>query len=259
MKKILTTLACGAILATTASADMARLEMGAGVWNQTPTGIMSYTDSLGVTGAYTSDEKEDSTGYVWMLIKHPIPIVPNLRLEYTNLKDTGIIDGSFEAFELPGTSPTVAGSLELTQFDVIPYYNILDNTAWTTLDIGIDFKVQKTTFEAEDVEVGGVTENYSDSETIVIPMAYARVRVEIPGTDIGLEADGKYITYDGSTISDFRAKVDYTLSFIPVIQPAIEIGYRVQKFDITVDEDDSSESKMDMEFSGVYAGLMLRF
>ncbi len=256
MRKILTTLACGAMLATAANADMARFEMGGGVWNQNPTGILSYTDS-GATGTYTSDEKEDSGAYLWMLIKHPIPIVPNIRLEYTNIKDTGVVSGvGFEDFIIPATT---TGSLELTQLDVIPYYNILDNTAWTTLDLGIDLKVQKTTFEAADVQIDGIpNQNYSDSATVVIPMVYARVRVEIPGTDIGLEADGKYVTYDGSTISDYRAKVDYTMSFIPVIQPAIEVGYRVQKFDIE-NEDGAETTKMDMEFSGVYAGLMLRF
>jgi len=255
MKKTLTTLAIGAMLTTAANADFARVEMGGGVWNQNPSGILSYTDS-GATGTYTSDEKEDSSAYLWMLIKHPIPIIPNIRLEYTNIKDTGVIDGDFKDFELGGLA-TTTGSLELTQYDIIPYYNILDNTAWTTLDLGIDFKVQNTTYSADDVEeVPGITTNYSDSEIVVIPMVYARVRVEIPGTDIGLEADGKYITYDGSTISDYRAKVDYTMSFVPVVQPAIEVGYRVQKFDVTSDDD---KTKMDMEFSGVYAGLMVRF
>ena len=252
MKKILTTLVCGAILATTVSADIARFEMGGGVWNQTPEGFLSYTDA-GATGKYTSNKKEDGSAYLWMLIKHPIPIVPNLRLEYTNIKDKGVVTGTFKDFDAP-TDTT--GSLELTQYDVIPYYNILDNTMWTTLDIGIDLKVQETNYQAKGVTIDSViNQNYDDSETVVIPMVYARVRVELP-LNIGVEADGKYVTYDGSTIYDVRAKVDYTFDFVPVVQPAIEVGYRVQKFDVTSDDD---KTKMDMEFSGVYAGLMLRF
>jgi hypothetical protein len=46
------------------------------------------------------------------------------------------------------------------------------------------------------------------------------------------------------------------LNFIPVIQPALEIGYRVQKIDI---DEDSIDAKLDIDFSGVYAGLMVRF
>jgi len=43
MKKVLSSLACGLILASTASADIARVEMGAGAWMQTPSGAITYT------------------------------------------------------------------------------------------------------------------------------------------------------------------------------------------------------------------------
>ena len=89
-----------------------------------------------------------------------------------------------------------------------------------------------------------------------VPLLYARARVQIPSTDLGLEADIKYITTGDSTVYDARAKVDYTLKFVPVIQPALEVGYRVQKIDI---DEDSIDAKLDIDFSGVYAGLMVRF
>ena len=259
MKKILTTLAVGAMLATAASADMGRIEMGVGAWQQTPSGVLSYEDS-GVTGSDVSNETEETSAYAWMLIKHPIPILPNIRLEYANVESSGKIkEANFEDFTAPINTPTF---LEMTQYDIIPYYNILDNTGWVTLDLGLDIKVIELDYQADGVDiVGGPNDTtYTESETIAIPLVYARVRVEIPGTNIGLETDGKYITYDDSTVYDIRAKVDYTLDFIPVIQPAIEVGYRIQKFDISDDGDTAgSTAKFDMEFSGVYAGMMLRF
>jgi len=260
MKKILTTLACGAILATTASADFARVEMGGGLWSQSPSGDMSYTNNGVVQGQYDSDKKDNSNAYIWMYIKHPIPIVPNLRLEYTGVKDSGVIQGNFKDFNLPITSPTTTGSIEMTQYDVIPYYNILDNTFWMTIDLGVDIKILDTTFKAEGVKLNGssIVSDYEDKTNLALPLAYARARVEIPGTDIGLEADGKYISYDGSTIYDACAKVDYTLDFIPVIQPGVEVGYRTQKFDLKY-KDGADETKVNLSFSGFYAGLMLRF
>ncbi|MDF1883003.1 TIGR04219 family outer membrane beta-barrel protein [Sulfurimonas sp. SAG-AH-194-C21] len=255
MKKILTTLTCAAILATTVSADFGRVEMGGGAWNQIPTGILSYTDA-GSTGTYTSNEKEEQSMYAWMLIKHPIPIIPNLRLEYTTLKDNGVVSGSFKDFDVPGATTT--GSLDITQYDVIPYYNLLDNTAWITLDLGLNLKVMETTYKVDGVNVpgiGGITA-YEDTSSIIIPMGYVRARVEIPVTNIGIEADVKYISYAGNTVSDIRVKVDYTLAFIPVIQPGLEIGYRVQKFDLTSEDE---KTKFNIDFSGVYAGLMIRF
>ena len=98
--------------------------------------------------------------------------------------------------------------------------------------------------------------SYSESEDIPLPMAYLRGRVEIPGTDFGVEGDIKYISYSDSKVYDARIKVDYTLDFVPVVQPALEVGYRTQKID--VDEDDFNV-KADVDFSGFYAGLMLRF
>ncbi|MBU0719914.1 TIGR04219 family outer membrane beta-barrel protein [bacterium] len=253
MKKILSTLACGIVLATTASADFARVEMGAGAWMQKPSGEISYTDGVS-SGSDKSLEKEETQNYAWLLIKHPVPIIPNLRVEYVSLKNTGEATGTFKNFTIPATSAT---SLEMTQFDIIPYYNILDNTFWITLDLGVDLKVMNMSYTADGVTIPGSTDtSYSDTTSIALPMLYARVRTEIPVTNIGVEADVKYVTSGSSTIYDARAKVDYTLDFFPVIQPALELGYRVQK--IKIDED-SVDAKMDLDFSGVYAGLMLRF
>jgi outer membrane protein len=253
MKKILKTILSAAVLATIANADFARVEMGAGVWAQTPAGELTYSEGS-LSGKDVFDENQENNAYVWMLIKHPIPVLPNLRLEYVNIDSTGVASGNFEDFTIPATAPT---SLKMSQFDVIPYYNILDNTAWITLDLGLDLKVVSLDFQADGVTIAGSLDtSYSDTQTIVVPLGYLRARVEIPSTNIGLEADVKYVTYDGSTISDIRAKVDYTLDFIPVIQPALEVGYRVQKIDISSDEE---KSAMNVDFAGVYAGLMLRF
>lgn len=250
MKKILTALTCSIVLASTASADLARVEMGAGAWMQTPSGGITYTQN-GVTASDTSDKKEDTSSYVWLLVKHPIPVVPNLRLEYVTLANTGTAIGTFQNFTATGGKT----SFDMTQFDVIPYYNILDNTAWITLDLGIDLKVINLDYKADGV-TGWTASTYSDTASVVVPLAYIRARMEIPATNIGVEADVKYITNGSSTVSDIRAKVDYTIDFIPLVQPALEIGYRVQKIII---DDASVNGKMDFDFSGVYAGLMLRF
>ncbi len=256
MKKLVTGLLSTVALISTLNADFARVEMGVGGWNQSPSGTISYTDAtLGSEGTYTSKQVDNTSTYVWALIKHPIPILPNLRLEYTDIDDQGSAKGSFEDFDTGGLFKNA--SISMKQYDIIPYYNLLDNTAWTTLDLGLDIKVVDASYKAQAVNIFGIgLGNYEDSKTIAIPLVYARVRVEIPATNIGLESDVKYITYDGSTIYDVRAKVDYTLDMIPVLHPGLEVGYRMQKFDLTSDDD---KTKMNMEFKGFYAGLMLRF
>lgn len=252
MIKILKIVVTAALLSSSLLADLARVEMGAGVWQSESQGEASYS-SLAGSGLDQSIVTEESNPYLWVLIKHPIPILPNLRLEYTDVTRNGIANGTFEDF----TASNSRTRLELTQYDVIPYYNILDNTAWTTLDLGLDIKLIDTKFKADGVvPTIGLGATYEDSVLLAIPLLYTRVRVEIPATNIGLEADAKYVTYSDSTVYDLRVKVDYTLDFIPVIKPAVEVGYRHQRYKI---DDADLEGKMDIEFSGFYAGAMLRF
>lgn len=250
MKKILSTLTCGVILASAAWADMTKVEIGVGAWMQTPEGSASYTDG-GADGSYASSEKDSTEPYVWMLIKHPVPILPNLRLEYVSLEDSGLATGQFKDFDIGAVTTSL--TYDMKQYDIIPYYNILDNTSWITLDLGLDLKIIDASYSAA---ASGAFTGYSDSVTLVVPLLYARARVEIPATDIGLEADVKYITTGDSTVYDVSAKVDYTLDFVPVIQPALEVGYRMQKIDI---DESNVDAKVDVDFSGFYAGLMLRF
>jgi outer membrane protein len=253
MKKIISTLAMGAMLATAASADFARVEMGAGAWMQTPSGYAKSSDGyagLNLSGDYVSNEVQATDTYAWLLVKHPLPIIPNIRLEYTTVTDEGKTTGNVNGFNI--TDPAAPTTIDIKQFDVIPYYNLLDNTFWLTVDVGLDIKViQSDTY----VAATGPFTGYESSDTSVVPLLYLRTRVEIPATNIGIEADGKAITDGTNTLYDARAKIDYTFDFIPVIQPAIEVGYRVQQIKV----DDGSSSQVDLNYSGVYAGLMLRF
>jgi len=250
MKKFLSIIAMSTLVSTSLFADFARVEIGAGAWMQKASGTISYDAGSGVTGTNTLDEKKDTSAYVWMLIKHPIPVVPNIRLEYTSIHATGKASGAWNGLVAPANTNSV---LDIKEYDIIPYYNILDNTFWTTLDLGVDIKVLDVDYK---VEPNGVFTGYEDSSTAPIPLLYARARVEIPATNIGLEGDMKYVTTGSSTVYDARIKVDYTFDVTPIIQPSIEIGYRTQK--IKIDEDDENV-KTDMDFTGFFAGLMLRF
>jgi outer membrane protein len=256
MKKALAVLLMATTLfLSSAEADFVRVEMGGGLWNYDSSGTATYQNGL-LYGQYTSKNTSQSDVYFWMLVKHPLPIVPNVRFEYTKVQDSGYAKGEFEDFSVVFGEATA--HYEFKEYDIIPYYNLLDNLMWTTVDLGVDIKVIDASFYADNVKIHSLNllGQYSKEETIALPLLYARARVEIPGTGLGLEADGKYITYSYSTVYDFRAKIDYTFDISPVVQPGVEVGYRVQKFDIKTDD---KTTTMNVDFSGFYAGLMLRF
>lgn len=209
-----------ATITTAIFSDIVRVEAGVGVWSQ-------EAEQTTILGTTTTGDKE-SDAYVWAYVKHPTPIVPNLRVEYST-----------------ATAAITAGdSQEFTQIDVIPYYNILDNTAWITLDLGLDIR----SISLDDKALG-------QTDDLVLPLGYVRTRVQLPLSGLGAEADVKYISYSDNTLYDARIKLDYTFDITPVVQPGVEIGYRVQK----IETDELLGRVYNLEFSGIYAGAMLRF
>lgn len=255
MKKIITAIVSLFSLASIAQADFARIEVGAGAWFQSPDTSMKYENGILNGQDVSKTEQDNSQGYVWVLVKHPIPLIPNLRLEYVNVDSSGIGTGKFEFFDqtLSGDNKS---NLELNQYDIIPYYNLLDNTAWITVDVGLDIKVIETSYTIAQPNILDIeTSAYEETSSNIFPMLYLRGRFEIPATSIGIESDIKYVTYDESDILDFRVKLDYTLDFIPLVQPAVELGYRVQKMYVVTDE----KLVADFDFAGLYVGAMVRF
>jgi outer membrane protein len=261
MRRLLFSTVLSAMLAMAAQADLLRVEAGAGAFIAEPSGTLTYEDGTNSVNVNATDNlgyDKESLPYVWLNVKHPIPIVPNLRLEYLDVNFKGKSKDVTWGTNVGGglTVPVPDGTtseLSLTQYDAVLYYNLLDNTFWTTIDLGLDVKFIEGSYK---IDANSPYPGYDESFSAAIPMGYLRGRVQIPATGLGVEGDIKYITYSDSELMDARIKADWTMEFVPVIQPGIEVGYRVQK--VNIDESDYS-TKVDVDFSGVYVGLMLRF
>ena len=255
------------LLSVSSIADIWRIEGGAGLWDGSSDGSILHQGNIDLLGLTIPDQQvtdnlgdhQDKTaGYLYVTIKHPIPFVPNVRFEYVGVKSGGEIVYTKEIPILGATSVTADSQLFITQYDTILFYNLLDNTFWTTLDLGIDIKYAQTQYYVPDLDVDEI----SDS---IIPMAYIRGRVETPFAPIGLESDIKYITDGESTVYDIRVKVDYSFEMNAALEPGIELGYRVQKFKVYGEESNYlgdiffGKSDTDVTFAGVYGGITVKF
>ena len=241
-------------LASTAQADVVRFEMGAGLWQSDPDGQIQYLgDPLYDVVESAGFDKEDSP-YVWAYLKHPIPVIPNIRLEYTAMEYSG---NTKQAINWNGVSYGNAyNELAMNQLDGVLYYNLLDNTFWLTLDLGLQFKYVEGDYLIRDNN--GVLTTVNEDFSGVLPLGYSRVRVSILESGLGVEAIGRGIAYSSNTIYDVQLKADYTLDMIPLIKPGLEVGYRVQKVKLDSDDADIS-ADIDMDFSGFFAGATVRF
>ena len=87
------TLLLASLYSASASADFLGLYVGGGTWNHDPSGSFGSTQP----GSDIIDVKPDlglsdeSETYLWAAFDHPIPLIPNIRVEMTGLNHDGVV------------------------------------------------------------------------------------------------------------------------------------------------------------------------
>lgn len=251
----------GLISTLSLSADTWRIEGGTGLWSTSADGtIIGEVEGITVKD-HLGDHKDPTAGYIYITVKHPIPIVPNIRFEYTGVKASGT-DVEVSSISVGEVADS---ELFLTQYDTILFYNLLDKTMYMSFDLGVDLKYIDSQYV---VNASALFFSYNVLDTkssFIVPMAYLRGRIDAPFAPLGLETDIKYITDGESTVYDIRIKVDYTFEMGTVLEPGIELGYRIQQYDIAGEESSmigdmlSGSADTDVTFSGVYGGITVKF
>ncbi len=233
-----------------ARADFIGLQIGGGGWQHDPSGDMRYKSGTSSVSADLDDDLHMTTkteGYGYISIEHPVPLLPNVRLMSTQLQNGGSGQLS-KTIVFNGITYTanenVTSTLNLNQIDLTLYWELLDNIV--SLDFGLNLK----NVDGEAKLVGDTTGTTSGTFSATIPMLYLMAGVS-PWEGIFLGAEGSVVKYSGNTISDYSVKFSYTTDFFL----GIEAGYRKQVLKL----DDLDGSYADMEFSGPFAGVHLKF
>jgi outer membrane protein len=228
-----------------AAADAVGWRIGANAWQQQYEGDvqngpskLDLEDDLGF---------DDETGYnLYLQIEHPIPVLPNLMVQRTEMDAdaTGDVDG----FIFDGNVYTgeVRSTLDLTHTDGTFYYELLDN--WVNLDIGITGRVFDNGVEITDVESG--TKGSLDID-YVIPLVYVAARFDLPLTGLSIGAEAQGVEYDGDSLYDIKLNVAYEFAF----GLGFEAGYRT----FELDYEDGDDEFADVTIDGVYGGLFWDF
>ena len=228
-----------------ATADVLSIAVGGGVWNETPDGNIIQPSNATTP---TVDVKnnlfwtEESQGYLFATLEHPIPILPNVRLMYTSLDHAGNGNTSFE-FDGVTYAGNVANDFTIEETDLLLYYEVLDNVV--SLDLGLNIRLLDISFNIND-GVNTTTESVSGT----VPLIYGMVGGS-PWPGVMLSAEANYMSYSGSTISDFNAKISYTTDFFV----GVEAGYRTQ----TIELDDVDDTNANLDFKGPFIGAYVKF
>ena len=266
IKKMLLKVALVSTLISSANAGaVLDLEVGGGMWSTSaPTGYLEVT---GVDVDLATEANLGSTSdnmYMWVVIDHPIPLIPNLRVEQTTLKSTGTKSYTTGIADLFTYTGDVDTELDLSNSDFILYWGVPFAT-WAPFIDELDFGLGVKVFNGSLVMTENLTGSSLADESIdnaPLPYLYGKLRVEPPFMfGIGVEAELKYLSIDTSSyVTNFNEtiiKLDWGLEApLPIldIEAGIEAGYRTMSFDI-----DASALKTDVEFNGIFFGVYGKF
>jgi len=238
MRNILTSSLLLAVLySASASADFLGVYVGGGSWNHDPSGDFNTNQ----TGSTNIDLKsnlglsDESEAYVWAAFEHPIPFLPNIRLEKTSLGHTGTAG----SVNFNGVTVNGAATISLDSTDAILYYRLLDN--WVNFDLGLNLR-------KIDGEFAIGTESVSVSESI--PMLYMAAQFDLPFSGFSVGADYSLVSYSGSTYDDLRLRALYEMGVV-----GFEVGLRTTTLEL--DNVDNINAKID--FDGIMLGMFLHF
>ncbi|KXZ71681.1 TIGR04219 family outer membrane beta-barrel protein [Acinetobacter venetianus] len=226
----LTLLALGTSVCGLAQADVIGVKGDLSYWNYNGEANMAAQ-----TSAPDQDLERKGSAQLSLAIEHPIPLIPNAKIRYVNLKTQ--------------TENEVAGQpvydLDIDHTDFILYYEVLDNI----VDADIGFGASNLN---GDVKTLGLNKTDIDK---TIPVIYGSAGVKLPFTGLSAKAELLYSNVNDTKITDAQAELQYNFIDNLLVDVGLKAGYRI--LDIKLDDYEKNDLKFN--FKGPYIGLDVHF
>ncbi|MBB3168078.1 TIGR04219 family outer membrane beta-barrel protein [Simiduia aestuariiviva] len=222
------------LTSTPALADALGLHLGIGQWLNDPEGKnFNYTLN-------DLNHKQSTNAFYYAAFEHPVPLLPNVRIQYTNLDHKGNTE-----FPSIDGGVLVSSHTQLSQTDAIGYYELLDN--WISLDVGVG--VRRYTGRSRIV-IDDVNTN-SESADTYLPTLYGDANFDLPFTGFSVGASVLGGSFNSSEFTEFSARVSYMLDNIPSVGG--ELGFKKSNISRINGLD------LDGDYSGPYLTLKAHF
>ncbi len=240
----------GIYMPVIANADNLGLYAGYGQWSADASGQIA-DDGRSVDLQDELNLDTDNSNILYIALEHPVPVLPNVRLQHTDLGSSGIGTIS-EELEFNGeiypVDAEISSDLDLTHTDATLYYQLFDTV------FGVDLGVTARKFDGSALlladDGAGNSIGVSEDFDVVIPMVYGRIGIKLPLTGLTLDAKANYISRDNDSVTDTVLRLNYEATF----GLGLEAGYRT--FDIDVEDDGFV---VDTKIDGAYMGISYHF
>ncbi len=259
MRKLIAALALLSLPAT-ASAGVLGFSFGAGYdyWQADPSGTTAL-DGAEIDLEDNLKLDTSSEGQLWAFFEHPLPIIPDFRIQQGGISTEG--DGG--SFTVTATTPfgdfdadatNVETSLDLAMTDFIVYWSPLPEGILTagimSIDLGLNFRQISGDLHMTG-EAGGETQTVDESFNATIPLGYLSARANIPGTGISLGGAMSALKVGNNGITD----TTFDLSWRSGLGLGVRGGVRSVEFVL----EDAGDIEFDMTFNGAFIGGFYHF
>ncbi|MGM0773815.1 TIGR04219 family outer membrane beta-barrel protein [Marinobacter sp.] len=242
MRKLILALGGSLIIAApVASADVLGVGANISYWDSDLSGDAGKNNDV-VDVENDLDLDSDTNANLSAYFEHPVPLLPNVRLNYTRIEQSGRGEISTQFDQVSGE---VDSDFDLDQFDVTLYYEVLDN--WVNLDLGLTARNLDGELIVRETRTGGQVSQTDVSG--VVPMGYLAARFDLPLTGVSVGGEANLISFDGDSVYDYNAYGQYQLSLLQ-----LRAGYR----QISIDYEDSDD-RLDIELGGPFVSAGLTF
>ena len=269
MKKLIVSAIAAMTFATQSSAILGLIDIkaGAGGWMATPTS----TVAAGIVSLNETETSMNLSGnvnvYYYADFNHFVPLVPNLRYKHQELSFGGqnanaalgtITLGDSFSFDLTGELNT---AFTLNQDDFIVYWNIpftgIISAILPMVDFNLEFGLDaKLLTGSITMDIAGTGEKTFDlvlpnGSPIPVPMGYLAAKLDV------ILLPSIYAEYKtlGFT-TDWEVRMEYVLPLpIPLLDIAVELGYKEQK--INIDTTELADVPFVGDIASTFTGQML--
>ncbi len=236
--------------ASHAWADSLGLTAKVGFWRPDFDGTVT-TSKVDVNDELGLDS--DSGLYVAASLEHPIPLLPNIKVAHTSLKDSG--NGSINrAFEFGGqtfdVNSAVSTQLDITHTDITLYYEFID------IGFDLDLGITARKFDG-DLKIKSESVRASEPIDYWVPMGYLAARVGLPFFGFYVAGNINGVGYSDSRLIDYSLMGGWETTLIPTLDVGAELGYR--HMSLKLDENDVGEFDSNVDVEGFFGNIVARF
>ena len=267
MKKI-SSIVAGLVLGVSfASADFLSVSAGAGYEQQNISGYIKSGNTINYFGKHSPyggnvgylglDDKTNP--YVWVKFIHPIPLIPNIKAQYTKYDSDGYskyISGNVEVFgdvNIPTAITNASTSQTIDSYDLTLFYEFKPVVADIEAGFGIDYWKGHTKIYGTEQNTGN-TKTWVDNDwSVILPYLYASVETM---KFFGFSALGyaKVAKAGDDHHYEYMGALKYTIDIFGPVNPFIKVGYKYKE---AYGVDGDNETKL--QYKGVFAEIGAKF